>query len=410
MERVSKKDETLFNELKVKYPKYEYRISKRGNTQRKFNKTWLTVCKHNRQYLACKDCGSKSYCQHNKIKRICKECKGNGICPHGKLKGRCREKGCDGRQYCIHDKLKTFCKECQGGSMCLHGKTKTFCPDPACGGGRGLCRHLKPRSTCKDPDCFGGGSYCSHGKKRSLCPDPDCKGATALCSHLIPRRTCRDPACGGGQDYCLHGARKYQCKIPECKAKGICVHGKRKARCNDPVCGNGKDLCIVCFTKHKKVGKYCYTCHPDYVKQLNGKSKMGCECICKLQVFYNTQIQHCHYDHISKTLSGSEYTISEYKSKKVDGFYVNPDGQKIVIEFLGNYFHGHPTLWGPDEDKRDSFGRLHKDNFYNTERIFTKVASFGYIVRYVWESDYKNLKGLSSVESILREFKGKLEY
>lgn len=353
-------------------------------------------------------CDSSQYCLHQKLKTFCKECKGSRICAHGNLKGRCREKDCDGKQYCIHNKLKTFCKECGGGSVCIHGKAKTFCIE--CGG-KGLCKHYKPRSTCKDPTCLGGGTYCPHGKKNSQCPDPECKG-TALCVHLILRRRCKDPECGGGQEYCSHGVRKYQCKEIECNAKGICSHGKRRSRCNDPSCGGGKDLCIVCFNKAKKIDKYCYTCHPDYVEQLNGKSKIGCKFICTLQSLLGNgiQIQHAHYDVISKSLSGSEYTLSEYKNKRVDGFYVDSNGQKIVIEFLGNYFHGHPTLWGPNEDKRDSFGRLHKDNFERTERIFTKVASFGYIVRYVWESDYKNLKGLQSVESILREFKGKLEY
>jgi hypothetical protein len=345
MERVSKKskiedeDINLLNDMRKMFPANEFKISKTGNISRKYGKSWISICKHNKPRIRC-------------------------------------------------DKIE-------------------------CGGGTALCtKHKINRTMCRDPECGGGGSLCSkHKRVRSICPDPECNGGQGLCQHRIPRTTCTDPECGGGKAMCLHNRRRSKCPDPACHGGGgLCRHLKPRSRCVDPDCKGGAELCIGCKTRRKEKNGYCRTCHPEYVPSVVGASKIGCKFICALQSHLNVHIHHKHFDSVSKALIGKEHVLPEYTKKKVDGFYIDKNGQKIVIEFLGDVYHGHPTYWGPDEDQCDFFGRLHKDNFYKTERMFSKVASFGYIVRYVWESDYKNLKGLSSVESILREFKGKLEY
>lgn len=360
----------ILKELEKKYPEQKFRISKQRKIQRLYNISWLTVCKHNTQLSLCKHStcgGGKGLCKHFRIRSACKECGGSVYCKHNKIKRRCKEIECGGgKDYCPHNRLKTFCVECKGGSMCKHGKTRTFCADPECKGGKGLCSHGISRSICKVKECKGGGSYCSHGIKRGDCRNPECKG---------------------GGNYC-------SCKIH----KSYCtMHG-------------GSKLCILCKVKVKKIGMYCRACHPEYVPAMKNASKISCEYICILQTYLGLIIQHTHYDKISKLVIGVEYRLPEYKTKPVDGFYIDTEGQKIVIEFLGDIFHGHPSLWGEDEKNTNRYGEVHKDNFYNTERIFIKVASFGYIIRYVWECDYKKLKALQSPQSILREFKGKLEY
>jgi G:T-mismatch repair DNA endonuclease (very short patch repair protein) len=129
--------------------------------------------------------------------------------------------------------------------------------------------------------------------------------------------------------------------------------------------------------------------------------------ICALQSYLGNGlvIQHVHYDKITKNAIGNEYKLPEYKHKKVDGYYIDDEGQRIIIEFLGDVFHGHPSKWGEDEQERDLYGRLYKDNFTETERKFNKVISFGYIVKYVWECEYRHLKVFQSPQSILRKLR-----
>lgn len=131
--------------------------------------------------------------------------------------------------------------------------------------------------------------------------------------------------------------------------------------------------------------------------------------MCRLQA-HGMMIQHAHYDLDEKASTTQEFSLPEWKQKRVDGYYVDSHGHRVVVEFLGDEFHGHPSRWGPDGQKRNLFGVLHTVNFEKTEKTLAKVASFGYIVRYVWESDYRKLKPSESPLSILREFSGKLEW
>jgi hypothetical protein len=143
---------------------------------------------------------------------------------------------------------------------------------------------------------------------------------------------------------------------------------------------------------------------------MKSSSKIGCRFLCDLQRHIGHNIQHVHYNKLTKSVIGNEFVLPEYKAKRVDGYYVDSEGRRVVVEFLGNIFHGYPSLWEEDEDACNYFGTRYKDSFEKTEQMFTTVTSFGYIVRYAWESDYKKLKALQSPLSILREFNGKLEF
>ena len=365
----------LLKEFRKKYPHQQFRIGCPGFVQRKMGKRWLTVCIHNRQKSVCAHdlCQGISVCKHKIRRTDCKdpECKGGGAnCSHGFRKGQC--KTC-GHLRCHHGLLHYRCWHdgCSGTSLCVHKRVRNMCPDPECGGGTSLCKHLILRAVCRDPDCEGGTAYCSHGKQKNKCIDPECGGGTAYCQHKVLKRFCPVAECGGGTG-----------------------------------------LCKKCYSQVKMIDGYCKSCHPDYIPAMTGASKVGCEFMCLLQNHLGSgvTVQHAHYDKITKTVTGSEYKLPEYKTKKVDGFYIGLNGERIVIEFLGDHYHGHPSLWGPDEQNTNRYSELHKDNFYKTERIFNKVVSFGYVIRYVWERDYYKLKALQSPISILREFKGKLEY
>lgn len=353
MKAILKRANKMTEDFRKKYVHQIFRVTRYGQVQRQMGKRWYIVCIHNRQKDVCASslCNGNSVCKHGIRRSDCKiqECKGGGSnCDHGFRKGQCKKCG---HLRCKHGLLHYRCNKegCNGTSLCKHGKIRNICPDKMCGGGTSLCIHDLPRSKCHDTKC-GAGTYCKHDKER---------------------RCCLDPECGGGTRFCI------KCKL-----------------------------------SIKIDGDYCTRCHPNYIPTMSGASKIGCKFICELQTSLgpNIKIQHLHYDSISKSVTGSEFKPPEYTNKKVDGFYIDPQGQKIVIEFLGDIFHGHPSKWGEDEQNKDLYGRLHKDNFYNTERKFIKVASFGYIIRYVWECDYRKLKALQSPQSILREFKGKLEY
>ena len=77
--------------------------------------------------------------------------------------------------------------------------------------------------------------------------------------------------------------------------------------------------------------------------------------------------------------------------KRVDGY--DPEN-KIIYEFLGDYFHGNPLLFKTDEyNKRCHV--THGELYTQTIKRFDVLKSMGYTIKYVWEYDWKRyLKGL----------------
>ena len=84
--------------------------------------------------------------------------------------------------------------------------------------------------------------------------------------------------------------------------------------------------------------------------------------------------------------------------KKVDGYDLE---NKIIYEFLGDYFHGNPEIY--DENEYNETCHTTHGNLYKktTERFFY-FKSLGYVVKYIWENDWKRyLKGLDNEPKIL---------
>lgn len=277
------------------------------------------------------------------------------ICSHDKPFPRCKE--CGGGSFCYHEIRKENCKECNGKNVCIHHILRPGC------------------KTCK------GKAICEHEKQRTYCKK--CKGG-AICEHEIPRSRCKE--CGGSA-YCDdHGKLKYQCK--ECKGSQICDCGKYR----------------------KIENNLCNHCNPDFVFCDPKYSKLACKVIDSLEKELNITIQHKHLDIVKKEWSGDEYRPLKWQRKPVDGFYLENE-QETIIEFLGDYFHGHPTRWGSDEDNINAtLGILFKDLFAKTEDTLIRLKLLGYRVFYIWENDYKNRKTLDSLSSICREFDNKLLY
>lgn len=85
--------------------------------------------------------------------------------------------------------------------------------------------------------------------------------------------------------------------------------------------------------------------------------------------------------------------LPEWKSKPVDGY--DPT-TKTVYEFLGDYWHGNPTKYNPSDihpRRKVSYQTLYDETFSS----FQKLKSFGYNVKYIWETNWKQWNGVGNV-------------
>src|SRR6185295_6353248 len=122
-------------------------------------------------------------------------------------------------------------------------------------------------------------------------------------------------------------------------------------------------------------------------------------------------IQHLHLNEAEKCWEGDEHRPAAWRKKPIDGFYHDAaTNTNVAIEYLGDYYHGHPDLWGDDTCSKDHFGRMFSDVFCDTQRKLAKLKSLGYKVLYVWDADVKQRKALQSLLSICRTFEEELEW
>ncbi|MCG8432162.1 MAG: hypothetical protein MJA29_13455, partial [Candidatus Omnitrophica bacterium] len=92
---------------------------------------------------------------------------------------------------------------------------------------------------------------------------------------------------------------------------------------------------------------------------------------------------HTHKVTVQHARNGGEKTIGPYR---VDGYY-EQGGQKVVLEFMGDFFHGNPKVYKPDtvncinnQKMGDLYQKtLDKKRYFKTE---------GYTYVEMWESDY----------------------
>lgn len=84
----------------------------------------------------------------------------------------------------------------------------------------------------------------------------------------------------------------------------------------------------------------------------------------------------------------------ENRQIRIDKFIV--DGydptNKIIYEFLGDYWHGNPVIFPPDDYNsraHKTFGELYEFCF---NYKFKTLKENGYCVKYLWECDWDNKK------------------
>ncbi|MBS0285956.1 MAG: hypothetical protein JSR17_01560 [Proteobacteria bacterium] len=179
---------------------------------------------------------------------------------------------------------------------------------------------------------------------------------------------------------------------PECRDKykkgegnAICSHNKMRYFCIE--C-NGDGICWTCEERQIKKDVYCTRCHPNYIPNTIGSSKLSCNFIDLLELELGVKIQHIHYNTISKTIDGDEHRPIQWRKKAVDGFY-EKNSTKIAIEFLGDIYHGHKKYWENDSLAKNYLGKLYTELYMETEKKMLRLKNIGYEVLYIWESDFK---------------------
>jgi|ERR1035437_1554172 hypothetical protein len=176
------------------------------------------------------------------------------------------------------------------------------------------------------------------------------------------------------------------------------LSGKGCKKCGRELTENSRKIIPVkfiekCKIKHGK--KY------DYSKTLYKGSHEFVDIICeKHGIFQQIAYSHLQGKGCPKCNNGItskkennflDYLNIKNRNKKIGKFLV--DGidinNKIVYEFLGDYWHGNPEIYKCDEINRSNkecFGNLLQETYNRLNNI----KNLGYNVKYIWERDWNN--------------------
>lgn len=200
------------------------------------------------------------------------------------------------------------------------------------------------------------------------------------------------------------------------------THGKFLQRPNDHLSGMG---CPLCYGTPKKTTKdfieLAKSIHGDlydYSKVEYVGNKVPVTIICKkhgeFQKWPNAHVYKkqgcpiCGASQVSKCETDflNHIQISEKCRQIPIGIFV-VDGvdtsTNTVYEFLGDYWHGNPKIYDPktvNKTMGKTFGHLHQKTFWR----FGQIADDGYVVKYIWETEWKRWEKDRSQPLILHEF------
>lgn len=163
-----------------------------------------------------------------------------------------------------------------------------------------------------------------------------------------------------------------------------------------------RKLCLICDKFARK--EYCTLHNPQKIllsKNQQLCKRKSCEFIDMLQSHIKLKILHQHIsdDHLSNI--GTEVNIPD-SQYRVDGLI---EGTKIVIEFLGDMWHGNDAVYNLDHvhpKLNKTYGQLKKETFDR----FLDIYEAGWLIFYVWEFDYNRFKSNQiPFESILHFYR-----
>ena len=145
--------------------------------------------------------------------------------------------------------------------------------------------------------------------------------------------------------------------------------------------GDKYDYSKYVYTNSKTIGIIiCKNCGYEFNQSPNHHL---CDHGCPRCQFIISEPETEFLDHIN--IINRQIRIS---NKRVDGY----DPQtKTIYEFLGDYWHGNPRIFnGGDYNKmcHKTYGEL----FDMTMNRFHKFKTDGYVVKYIWEFDWKSFK------------------
>ena len=146
---------------------------------------------------------------------------------------------------------------------------------------------------------------------------------------------------------------------------------------------------------------YCVRHHPAYVETGSGFSKVACRFMHDLEKCLKLKegsITHKHID-AQGMVVGEEYRVPDTRYR-VDGYLLTSTLSKLslplefqavlnkpalFIEFLGDEWHGHPSLWHKVTNHVGlAYEKLYAETFLRFEKIKTAAP-----VLFIWESEYR---------------------
>ena len=94
----------------------------------------------------------------------------------------------------------------------------------------------------------------------------------------------------------------------------------------------------------------------------------------------------------------------EHRQKYIRPYKVDGISKNKIFEFLGDYWHGNPKIFLPEEtnnSNKTSFGNLYQ----STTNKFIKLKEMGYDIYYIWESDWNQWKRDKSLPFPIKKYK-----
>lgn len=171
---------------------------------------------------------------------------------------------------------------------------------------------------------------------------------------------------------------KLSCYIKENEFKpteiSICSNKRVKFRCNECKYIFARSLVVI-----TKGNVWCPHCFPY------GASRMACAYMDEYEKQFHVKVNHIHFLPSGKAIGIESHIQTSVKKYKVDGFVAG--NKNTIIEFHGDYFHGNPAIFNPNdvfsERRKLTFGDRHKKTI-DRMKILAEVET----LHYVWENDF----------------------
>jgi len=124
----------------------------------------------------------------------------------------------------------------------------------------------------------------------------------------------------------------------------------------------------------------CNKCNTVFDDNINGRDFIPRCPVC----FKNNNISDMERDFLNYLKIPD---TDENRQIMLEGFKLDAKVDKKIFEFLGDYFHGNPILFKPEEYNKKCH-TTHGELFRKTKIKLYKLQNLGFIVYYMWEHDW----------------------